>query len=617
MTEELTQQQKTEMLENAVICRSAAETEEVCKSLGKILFSARALGIACRFKGIDYVKALVENGATFYYDREEVREEVKLPNESYIIQYKIDFSLGMLRFSDNMKKRSYLQEYLDDMCFPDPFNPEKLNITIEILPLEERLKCFDYLASVKDKVNFDPQQFLYNAVVFNNIDMVKALRERGIDLAESKKIMATKPDKETAYNWYEFIQYLGLMNNEEFRSVSECLLELTGAETLKYTEGIFYDIMRYRLEDPEFFRFIVTHFDPKKMNKTEIMREIINRDALPCLPVCEEVGWLSMNRRRDELIEHATEKKKTEAIAWLMDFKNRTADFAAEREKAEKKMQRKLNSNPNPVVKPEKIWSYKKQDDGTLVITNYKGSNLELKVPEKIGEDTVTAIGPDGLGAFREITKITLPSTIQSIGKEAFRCDRSLLEVNIPDGVTEIGESTFKDCERIKSIKLPDSVQKIGKKAFQGCYKLEQINIPQGVAEITENMFTECYSLKSVEIPDSVRVIGREAFYKCTKLEQIVIPDGVEEIKQLAFGSCPNLKTVVIPASVKKISVYRSATFPPSGLNSEELAKVKLSQYPPITIFRYSKNVTVITEPKSCAERYCKKYNIPYKYAEM
>ena len=42
--------------------------------------------------------------------------------------------------------------------------------------------------------------------------------------------------------------------------------------------------------------------------------------------------------------------------AWLLDFKNRTADFAAERKKAEQKMMRELNANPNSgIVKPLSI----------------------------------------------------------------------------------------------------------------------------------------------------------------------------------------------------------------------------------------------------------------------
>ncbi len=46
--------------------------------------------------------------------------------------------------------------------------------------------------------------------------------------------------------------------------------------------------------------------------------------------------------------------------AWLLEFKNRIADFAAERDRAEKRMMRELNANPNSVTELKKIWGYEK-----------------------------------------------------------------------------------------------------------------------------------------------------------------------------------------------------------------------------------------------------------------
>ena len=613
--------------------------------------SAHALCYACRFRGVEWVKALVENGATFDYNR----EEVKFPNRPYI-WYKIDFSLGMLRFSSNIKKSFYSQGNLHDWCFPDPYKLEKANKTIEVLPLEKRLECFDYLVTVADKVSFDPQKFFYNAVISNNMDMVKALRERGIDLPEQKKTMVTKPDKETTNDWYEFTWHLGLMSDDEFYSVGNCLLELTGASALRYSNGIFYDIMRHRFGNSEFFKYVVTHFDQKKMNKTEIMREIVERDAIPCLPVCEEIGWLSMNRRRDELIKHATEKKKTEAIAWLMDFKNRTADFAVEREKAEKKMMRELNADPNSVGELKKIWTYKKQDDGTLIIMSYKGSATVVTIPEKIGKDTVTAIGEYALAGGspkateqhrevrRKITKIIIPDTVNRIEASAFKKCFSLTEINIPDGITEISDEMFMYCEKLKSVELPESITRIGNAAFSHCDSLEELNIPNNVTEIDGFAFFGCEKMKSFEIPESVKSIGRFAFSHCQALKQIKLPHGittisentfsncfmlesieipetVEEIGEYAFYDCDALKRVDLPNNVQNIGRYafgkcyslETITLPPS---IKQIKNQTHSGSKPETIFDESPNVTAIVEPKSYAERYCKRNEIPYKYAE-
>ena len=80
------------------------------------------------------------------------------------------------------------------------------------------------------------------------------------------------------------------------------------------------------------------------------MEEIILCDKPELLPLCEKHGWLKMPKKRDELIQFASDNKKTECTAWLLEFKNRTADLKAERERAEKKLMRQLNANPDSIT---------------------------------------------------------------------------------------------------------------------------------------------------------------------------------------------------------------------------------------------------------------------------
>lgn len=84
------------------------------------------------------------------------------------------------------------------------------------------------------------------------------------------------------------------------------------------------------------------------------MKGVIDQNSVACLEICAKAGWLDMPRKRDEMIRYASECGRTECSAWLLDFKNRTADFAAERKKAEQKMMRELNANPNSVTEMKK-----------------------------------------------------------------------------------------------------------------------------------------------------------------------------------------------------------------------------------------------------------------------
>jgi hypothetical protein len=48
----------------------------------------------------------------------------------------------------------------------------------------------------------------------------------------------------------------------------------------------------------------------------------------------------------------------------------------------------------------------------------------------------------------------------------------SLASVTIPESVTSIGKGAFKDCSSLTSVTIPESVTSIGKSAFDGCEAL-------------------------------------------------------------------------------------------------------------------------------------------------
>lgn len=289
------------------------------------------------------------------------------------------------------------------------------------------------------------------------------------------------------------------------------------------------------------------------MQPAKIMRCVIDRNLVEAMPLIEREGWLGTPRKREEMIAYAAEQERTELLAWLLDFKNRTADFAAEQEKADKKLMRKLNAALDSVMALSQLWSYKKTADGTITITNYKGSATEVTVPEKIGKSIVTAIGKGTFtgeenqrrnnetmnrGATKEqirqhkkITKIVLPDTIQLIGAGAFQCMEELREINIPAGVREIGEAAFAACAALRTLTIPPNVKRIGKKAFLGCAALETVYISEGVEELGAGVFAKCSKLRKVYMPASIQCI-REKEENSLDLE--------------LFAACPDV-TVICP----------------------------------------------------------------------
>ncbi len=152
-----------------------------------------------------------------------------------------------------------------------------------------------------------------------------------------------------------------------------------------------------------------------------------------------------------------------------------------------------------------------------------------------------------------------IPQTLKSVevtdSNYIFGLDgcKNLTNITIPNSVTSIGHYAFEGCTGLTSITIPDSVTSIDSSAFYGCTGLTSITIPDSVTSIGSDAFYDCIRLKSITIPDSVTSIGSDAFYDCIRLTNITIPDSVTSIGALAFGGCSGLTGVTIGNSVTSI----------------------------------------------------------------
>ena len=75
--------------------------------------------------------------------------------------------------------------------------------------------------------------------------------------------------------------------------------------------------------------------------------------------------------------------------------------------------------------------------------------------------------------------------------------------------------SGFSGCHNLTSISIPDTVTSIGYTAFENCSKLTNFIIPDSVEEIYEAAFYNCLGFTSITIPASVKYIGKYAFLYC------------------------------------------------------------------------------------------------------
>ena len=291
-------------------------------------------------------------------------------------------------------------------------------------------------------------------------------------------------------------------------------------------------------------------------------------------------------------------------------------------------------------------FTYSLLEDGSAVITGYRGTEPDLVFPEVIDGHTVSGLSRifgTRTVSIKNIKHISVPNTMTAIEPGALRFAEYLTEITIPedhptlffadgvlydregrlllylqtntekrfdvpDGVREIADCAFVRAIHLIDISLPGSVERIGRESFYQCNALKEISlseglkvidadaftnsdklrtmiIPASVTDVAESAFTDTHlkeiivaednpvfivsggalintrdgvliaypqyaEAESCTVPEGVIRIGSLAFYRCHNLKQIVLPDGLLEIGHCAFGSCNHLTGIDIPDSV-------------------------------------------------------------------
>lgn len=119
--------------------------------------------------------------------------------------------------------------------------------------------------------------------------------------------------------------------------------------------------------------------------------------------------------------------------------------------------------------------------------------------------------------------------------------------------VVEIVMSAFLFCNEMTNITIPNSVETIGPSAFEECNSLTDVIIPEGVKTIEYWAFYGCQNLKTVSFPSSLVSIGHNAFYYCSQLSSVSLPESIESIGNDAFGWCTGLNSISVPTKVIRI----------------------------------------------------------------
>ena len=174
--------------------------------------------------------------------------------------------------------------------------------------------------------------------------------------------------------------------------------------------------------------------------------------------------------------------------------------------------------------------------------------------------DGITAIGDQvttGKGFFQDcdqLTEVSIPDTVFSLGDYVFSGCVSLKELHLPEGLTHMGDHVLSNCTGLTELQLPAGIDSIGKFGLSGLHGLTELVLPPGIGAVGEYAFYAIDNVREIILPDGCSSIGSHCFMNCTALENVYIPDGIEIIQNNTFRGCPNLREIRLPKTVNRIS---------------------------------------------------------------
>lgn len=212
---------------------------------------------------------------------------------------------------------------------------------------------------------------------------------------------------------------------------------------------------------------------------------------------------------------------------------------------------------------------------------------------------------PEGAFAYcKNLKTIKLPSTITSIGDEAFYNCQSLTNIEGLDkcNLKSIGSAAFSNCKALENLDFSQSTfTNVPSKAFNGCSALAKITLPNTLTTIGGYAFYACYSIPQLDLSNTaLTTLENYALYQMRETTKLSLPDSISSIGTHAFSVSTSNGAVptILPASLKDKVNYKDAATSP-WLNR----KVMFTDENVKTIHFYGNGATIgDTEPMFVSE---------------
>ncbi|MFR6072527.1 MAG: leucine-rich repeat protein [Faecalitalea cylindroides] len=157
-------------------------------------------------------------------------------------------------------------------------------------------------------------------------------------------------------------------------------------------------------------------------------------------------------------------------------------------------------------------------ENNEITITGYSGSETSIQIPATIHGKQVTKI-QDNAFTSKKFASVVIPEGVTTLGKNAFRANRSLTQLTLPSTISVIGQGAFSMCESLVDVVIPEGVTQISTDAFNDCESLVNVTLPKSLKTIGSNAFADCTSLTTIKLPDNLQSITSTSFEKTVTIK--------------------------------------------------------------------------------------------------
>ncbi|MBF1062723.1 MAG: leucine-rich repeat domain-containing protein [Prevotellaceae bacterium] len=180
-----------------------------------------------------------------------------------------------------------------------------------------------------------------------------------------------------------------------------------------------------------------------------------------------------------------------------------------------------------------------------------------LTIPEGVEEIGERAFAFSGLSI-----PVSIPTTVKKVERGIFE-HTNISKLTIPQGhLTEVPASIAKDCPNLTQVSIPSNITSLGSSCFSGCTALPNVQLPAGLKVIGDSAFLSCRTFVSVSIPNTVTKIGDKAFYECENLTDVLpFSTNIKYIGDEAFRGCLKLTADAATLFPSSLDTLGSAVF--------------------------------------------------------